>query len=1020
MSQQLVKKGTNGKYSNVMPKSWIEAIKDKNTGKTLVEILQSFNMYFLPYDGNSTSTRCLVPTMLRKKGLWITYVKYDGNIYTEWYASEKIDDNSWGNSSNWRVGNNTLVGDITISANGNWVINGTETEFKAVGEKGNTPLVRFGSNNKFQVSYSNGEKWVDISDSISNNLRIKKYIGINESLPTSGVEEGTIYMKGPYYAEDDTLNNNPIYRMWVYAWKDNILAWQDNGEYNSISAGIVQETGPNKKNVMSQRAVSNNFIKLESNIDSIKVTPIIYKFSERNGKVLRGDVVEVNEGPDTSGFATSDFISIPDDTYKIRYINTYDIQGDNYFAGIVLYNNAKNNIIYVGGHSGEVLMSDYPEAKYFRYCIESTTELSDCKIEIYGNKPFDTLSTLREDIETLNKNLFKSSSYKLNSRNGKVLRGDVVGVGGGDNTTEFSTSDFIEIEAGVKSINYQNTFAVQPNNYFAGFVLYNELKDTIIYIGGLSGSVSLLDYPEARYFRFCCDAATELDLCEVNVNYLNIGGTSDLIKSSEVTFINTVGENTDYIKSDRNHIYIGYNELFRTEGLLLEYRISLYDSSAYESNTEFEFIIGQIDQRNWLLPRLTLSKPISRIENGMLVFDFSNELISFKKNEVIFIKVNRLSSSNNIIPIHVGNKNILYTYNLYDALETYGNYEASIKVNIKNIDSYFAPQQKVDSIEEDVKKIDSIVNNKQNSILIDEVNGNKYKLVVNNGELSLKILRYSRVLFIGNSFTSHNYVAGLWESDGRSMAASTDDTMYTTLVANQMDLQVDRTGLVGFERNLSNFDFSDLPNKSISYDAIVVQLGENIIETNTDIIKNSFRNLFNAIKSNWSKADVYAMLGTWRTATSAISDVANEMSIPVINCSSNSLSVPYQQKDYYIGDSGSYYEMNDAVFTSHPSDIGMYNMAQEVIKSFGGNPITDKLFNITLNQTNGGTISTAYNKWVEGGVVTVRCNPNDGNSINNLVVESSGNIIPCVKRYGTYLTYTFIMPKDNVTITPSW
>ena len=101
MSQQLVKKGANGGYSNVMPKSWIEAIKDKNTGKTLVEILQSFNMYFLPYDGNSTSTRCLVPTMLRKKGLWITYVKYDGNVYTEWYAANEIDDNSWGDSSNW-------------------------------------------------------------------------------------------------------------------------------------------------------------------------------------------------------------------------------------------------------------------------------------------------------------------------------------------------------------------------------------------------------------------------------------------------------------------------------------------------------------------------------------------------------------------------------------------------------------------------------------------------------------------------------------------------------------------------------------------------------------------------------------------------------------------------------------------------------------------------------------------------------------------------------------------------------
>lgn len=260
MSQQLVKKGANGGYSNVMPKSWIEAIKDKNTGKTLVEILQSFNMYFLSYDGNSTSTRCLVPTILRKKGLWITYVKYDGNVYTEWYAADEIDDTSWGDSSNWRVGNNTLVGDITISANGNWVINGTETEFKAVGEKGNTPLVRFGSNNKFQVSYNNGEKWLDISGIITNNLRIKKYIGINEALPTSGVEEGTIYMKGPYYAEGDTLNNNPIYRMWIYAWKGDTLAWQDNGEFTSIAAGVVQETGDSETEVMSQASLTKKTV----------------------------------------------------------------------------------------------------------------------------------------------------------------------------------------------------------------------------------------------------------------------------------------------------------------------------------------------------------------------------------------------------------------------------------------------------------------------------------------------------------------------------------------------------------------------------------------------------------------------------------------------------------------------------------------------------------------------------------------------------------------------------------------
>jgi hypothetical protein len=38
-------------------------------------------------------------------------------------------------------------------------------------------------------------------------------------------------MKGPVYDKTDTLNEYPIYRMWVYAWKNKTLAWQDNGEF---------------------------------------------------------------------------------------------------------------------------------------------------------------------------------------------------------------------------------------------------------------------------------------------------------------------------------------------------------------------------------------------------------------------------------------------------------------------------------------------------------------------------------------------------------------------------------------------------------------------------------------------------------------------------------------------------------------------------------------------------------------------------------------------------------------------
>lgn len=297
MSNQLVKKNPTEGYQNVFPKTFIDAIKDKESGVSLQEILQGFNMYFLSYNGSRALTRCKVPSVLRKEGLWITYVLYDHTVVTEWYNSDQIDDNSWSMDSNWRVASNFLVGDVSVSADGYWVINGEKTEARAQGEQGVTPLLRVGTNNKLQVSYNAGKAWKDISDyivprfkwnqgvgttagtiqismdlgktwtnlsnEITNNLRIFRYIGTNESLPTSGVAEGTIYMKGPYYNEGDTSHANPIYRMWIYAWKGNTLAWQDNGEFTSISAGVVQESGNSTTEVMSQDAVTKELTKLD-------------------------------------------------------------------------------------------------------------------------------------------------------------------------------------------------------------------------------------------------------------------------------------------------------------------------------------------------------------------------------------------------------------------------------------------------------------------------------------------------------------------------------------------------------------------------------------------------------------------------------------------------------------------------------------------------------------------------------------------------------------------------------------
>lgn len=162
--QQLIKKNSQeGRYEDIFPKTFIDAVEDRESGNNLTEILSGFNMYFLSYNGSRELTRLQVPMSIRKTGLWITYVLYDKTVVTEWYAGEAIDDNSWKNLSNWRVGTNMLVGDISISSDGYWVVNGVVTTTKAQGEQGITPMLRVGSNNHLQVSYTNGSSWVDVS-----------------------------------------------------------------------------------------------------------------------------------------------------------------------------------------------------------------------------------------------------------------------------------------------------------------------------------------------------------------------------------------------------------------------------------------------------------------------------------------------------------------------------------------------------------------------------------------------------------------------------------------------------------------------------------------------------------------------------------------------------------------------------------------------------------------------------------------------------------------------------------------
>lgn len=100
MAEQLVKKEGLG-YSRVYPKTFIDAIKDRQTGQSLEDILANFNCYFISYSGDAESTRLQIPLSMRRPGLWITYVTYDNIVEIEYYQSDDVNDEAWKEDTNW-------------------------------------------------------------------------------------------------------------------------------------------------------------------------------------------------------------------------------------------------------------------------------------------------------------------------------------------------------------------------------------------------------------------------------------------------------------------------------------------------------------------------------------------------------------------------------------------------------------------------------------------------------------------------------------------------------------------------------------------------------------------------------------------------------------------------------------------------------------------------------------------------------------------------------------------------------
>ena len=363
------------------PRTVIQAVHDGRTGASLEAILAQYNNIYMQYQGTAGRTRNIVPKEMRRKGIIISYVDMQGNAITEKCVNDAQRDNfHWGLDVNWvRVDELTLSGDISVSVKGTWVINGEDTGIAALGPKGDnglTPWLKTIDNklhfsydnetwevcsdyiaayfrfqdNKFQISRDN-KTWSDLSGEVTNSLSIKAYVTDKSQYPNP--KQGDMIMVGPTYADDDTEHTKPIYHLNIY----NAEGWIDNGPFQSINAGVVQELGNSETEVMSQKAVSEKFSELEENIET-------YKALTYNSIFEIGDAIYGNGYMSESGrwivSETTKHICIPIHQYDMLVIKankdfpcTFAILSD-----YTINNKNGDNIQFAEGESRVVVNSN--------------------------------------------------------------------------------------------------------------------------------------------------------------------------------------------------------------------------------------------------------------------------------------------------------------------------------------------------------------------------------------------------------------------------------------------------------------------------------------------------------------------------------------------------------------------------------------------------------------------------------------------------------------------------------------
>ena len=486
-----------------------------------------------------------------------------------------------------------------------------------------------------------------------------------------------------------------------------------------------------------------------------------------------------------------------------------------------------------------------------------------------------------------------------------------------------------------------------------------------------------------------------------------------LVDATENNIINITDATIEWYNPDPIYYTVGYNKPFEKDSIIEKIELG-YNVTGLSVGTSMDIIYGLIDQRGWFIKDGELPCVISAINGNVITL-----LPSVKKT----IKAGRM------IVVNCGEKwDICRTYPPTSITEEYG---ALINVDLNNLPtgvvqrtdvalcnyrvyitevySIFATNDDLNVLDEKVSHVSEAVTTSK--VSIDSATGDRYLLGVTNGNLVLRSLQLNNILVFGNSITEHGSSENVWWGNGRGMAASVDDTQYTSIISAKTGAVVNKGNYAGFETSYSpSYDFaSNMPiSNGNSYNLVIVQLFENAVYNDT--MQASWEALYDYIRTQCPNAQIIQVIGWYeQQKANAVQAAAAAKGVTILNCNTEIYWGQYTLGDYVTGYDGSYHAIENGGVANHPSDIGMFGIAKKVLSLYMID-VDDATKNITIDGISGGTIEVPYYKWVVGGVVNVRVT---SGTINSIVVNNGS--VNVTKRDNTH--FTFIMPNEDVVIT---